>query len=60
MKRQLHTRLRRHQQVKHDYTRLPDDRPDLDQLFLAVAVSNPASPGTDAAEAAWVVRYSNG
>lgn len=40
-----------------DYTRLPDDRPDLDEVFLAVDVSNTAPPGTDATEAAWVVRY---
>jgi hypothetical protein len=46
--------------VAHDYTRLPDDRPDLNEVFLAVDVSNTAAPGTDATEATWVVRYSNG
>lgn len=48
------------QPVAHDYTRLPDDHPDLDQVFLAVDVSTSAPPGTDAAEANWVVRYSTG
>jgi len=60
VKRQPHTRLRCDQRTKRDYTRLPADRPDLDQLFIGVDVSNTAPPGTDATEAAWVVRYSNG
>lgn len=60
MKRQPHIQLHGDQLMEHDYTRLPDDRPDLDQLFLAVDVSRTAPPGTDATEAAWVIRHSNG
>lgn len=40
-----------------DYTTLPDDEPDLADVFLAVDVTNPAPPGSDSAEANWVVRY---
>lgn len=43
-----------------DFTRLPDDRVDLSQVFLAVDVSHDAPPGTDLEENAWVVRYSSG
>jgi hypothetical protein len=46
-----------HRPPKIDFTQLPDDRPDLSEVFLAVDVNNPAPPGTDAAEASWVVRY---
>jgi len=60
MKDQAHTRPRRRRPVAHDYTRLPEDRPDLNKVFLAVDVGSTAPPGTDATEATWVVRYSNG
>jgi hypothetical protein len=46
-----------HLPPKIDYTRLPDDEPNLDEVFLAVDVTNPAPPGSDGAEASWVVRY---
>jgi hypothetical protein len=46
-----------HRPPKTDFTQLPDDRPDLDEVFLAVDVNNPPPPGTDSDEASWVVRY---
>lgn len=46
-----------HPPSKIDYTHLLDDEPNLDEVFLAVDVTTPAPPGTDAAEASWVVRY---
>lgn len=60
MKEKTHARRRRSRPPAPDYTRLPDDRPDLDKVFLAVDVSSTAPPGTDASEANWVVRYSTG
>lgn len=60
MKDRTRVRPRTVRAEPRDYTHLPDDRPDLDELFLAVDVNSAAPLGTDAAEAAWVVRYSNG
>ncbi len=45
------------QPAQCDYSRLPDDRVDLDRVFLAVDVNHPAPPGTDFDEAGWVVRH---
>lgn len=45
-----------HVPPKIDFTRLPEE-PNLDDVFLAVDVANPAPPGTDADEASWVIRY---
>lgn len=50
-------RAQRTRAKPRDYTHLPDDHPDLDQVFLSVDVSSTAPPGTDGTEANWVVRY---
>lgn len=53
-------RPRRGRPPARDYTTLPDDHPDLDDVFLSVDVNRPAPPGTEGTEANWVVRYGAG